>query len=190
MKELVDYNNNFEDQTNNSKNIFQIGFNDDNLNSEYFYYLRKTNLFNLNSYTSIKYTGISLDSEKDMLSIGQLIKLPNISIVNNSIRNNLEVSLGVILDNNNIVFKTSIYNYLKIFNSLDFVLKNNLNVYSKKIKIDNDNDNDNDNNKTNIYYGISSGININLFKKIDILLLQSLNRINIDNINLNLSLKF
>ena len=96
MKELVDYNNNFEDQRNNSKNIFQFGFINSIDNFIELNYLKETNLFNLNSYYKISYKFIDKgnfiipednnSSINGRISIGQLIELP----INKSIRNDLE----------------------------------------------------------------------------------------------------
>ena len=139
---------------NNYKNIIKLGTGGDdsliNLN-----YLKKTNLFNLDSYTGIHFNAGEYDfisSGKNFyISISQLIKLPNINIFNNSIKNELKISTGVTGDYSPL-FKATIYNYFELFNSLNIILKNNIRIY---------------NGAKSIYYTIAPGLKINLFNRID-----------------------
>lgn len=166
MKELEEYKikNNVEKKrsifSNNYKNTIQFGYFNDIIEIAYFNYLNETNLFNIDSYTKIS---VGLTVGGLLTNIGQLIKLP--SIFNNSINNELEVSIGTTLlniftigDQPPILLKTNIYNYYKVSNTITFVLKTNVNYF--KFFFTNT-----DNNP--IRYQISPGVKINLFNRIE-----------------------
>ena len=126
MKELDEYN--FKQHRYNSKNIIQFGYFNNVVDLVNLAFLKETNLFNLNSYTIIE---LSLTFGGLKPSIGQLIKLPNINILNNSISNYLEISTGVVSSNYfAVISKADIYNYLKLFSSLDIVLESYVSLLS------------------------------------------------------------